>query len=77
MTALGIFLIVMGVDYAWARYSVAAAHGQAHRAAAWSIATYLLSAVNVLAYTHNHWLLIPAVIGAYAGTFIAVRRHGR
>jgi len=33
----------------------------------------LLSACTVVAYTTNRWMVVPAALGAYVGTFVAVR----
>lgn len=71
---LVVFLATMGADYAWTKYIAAAAAKHPHKAAAWSAAIILVGAVNIISYTQNHWLIIPAVLGAYAGTWLAVWR---
>ena len=45
----------------------------------WSIACYLLGSLAVINYTSNHWLLIPAVAGAFCGTYVGmlIKRNSR
>lgn len=71
-----VFLSTLAADYAWTKYNMHSAAKRAHPAAIWSCAIILCGAFNVVAYTSNHWLLIPAVLGAYAGTWVAVRHGG-
>lgn len=75
--ALVVFFSMVAVDYAWAKYMMEAAAKRPHRAALWSAVIVALGAITVLAYTHNPALLGVAVVGAYAGTFIAVWREKR
>ena len=42
-------------------------------ASCWSIACYLLGSLAVINYTTNHWLLIPAVFGAFCGTYVGMK----
>ena len=39
-----------------------------------SIATivFLIASITTIGYVENHWLLIPAGIGAFAGTWVGV-----
>jgi hypothetical protein len=47
-------------------------NGLALPASGWAVALFLLGAVTVLGYTKNRWLLIPAALGAFAGTWAGV-----
>ena len=38
----------------------------------WSVACYILGSVAVINYTTNHWLMIPAVVGAFCGTYVGM-----
>lgn len=75
--AIGIFWVAFLVDIAYAYYIRRAAQGQAWPAALWSGLIAISGAVNVLAYTTNHWLLPPMVLGYIAGTYWAVQRDHR
>ncbi len=72
---LGVAAFGFAVDVSWTRYTQAVNAKAPHRAAWWSVAIFLTGAANVVAYTTDRWLLIPACIGAFAGTFYAVRRE--
>ena len=74
LLALGVFLATVAVDFAWARYTVYVAEKRVHPAAFWSAIIILASALSVLAYTENRWMVLPAAVGAYVGTFIALKR---
>jgi len=67
------FFCTLAADYAWARYTAGIAGRDARRASLWSAVIILLSACTVVAYTTNRWMVVPAALGAYVGTFVAVR----
>jgi hypothetical protein len=72
MTWLFTFAAMLLTDLAWARYTIAANHHAPLEAAAWAVALFLLGALTVLGYTRDKWLLVPATLGAAAGTFLGV-----
>jgi len=39
----------------------------------WSVACYILGSIAVINYTTNHWLLIPAMVGAFCGTYVGMK----
>lgn len=74
MMWVGVFIVCLLMDFVWARYIHHCAKGHAMRAALWSIAVLVLSAVSIIAYTENHWLLLPSAAGCFVGTYIATSR---
>lgn len=72
MTALLVFLSTLAADVCWARYVRAAGSGQWARAGAWSCGIFLTGAFAIVSYVGNHWLLIPAVAGAFVGSCVGV-----
>jgi hypothetical protein len=66
------FVAMFATDYAWSLYVAAIKNGLALPASGWAVALFLLGAVTVLGYTKNRWLLIPAALGAFAGTWAGV-----
>jgi len=38
----------------------------------WAVVVFLLACVAVINYTTNHWLLIPAALGAFCGTYVGM-----
>jgi hypothetical protein len=71
-----VFVTVFSLDFVWAKYTQAVAGNAAWLAAGTAIVIYALGGVATLGYTSNPWLLLPAVAGAFAGTFTAVRFSG-
>jgi uncharacterized membrane protein YkvI len=67
-----VFVATVAVDYAWTRYIAEAAAKRPTHAALWSAAIIACGGFNVVAYTADHWLLIPAILGAFVGTWFAV-----
>lgn len=74
LQAPAVFVCVMAGDFAWTKYMMHAAAKNPHRASLWNTAIIACGSVSVVSYTTNHWLLVPALLGAYAGTYLAVRR---
>lgn len=73
MIALAAFVSAVVVDYAWARYMMGVSDKSPQHAAMWSAVVVLLGSVTVIAYTSNRWMVIPAALGAYVGTLVALR----
>jgi hypothetical protein len=69
---LAAFAAMFASDFAWSLYVAAVKDGAAIRASLWAVALFLLGALAVIGYTRNRWLLIPAALGAAAGTFLGV-----
>jgi hypothetical protein len=63
------------VDWCWAKYMKAAADKNAVWAAFWSASLIVISAFSVTQYIENHTMVLAAAIGAWIGTFYAVK-HG-
>ena len=74
MKALLSFVAMVGVDALWAAYILAASDRRALPAALYSGGIVLCSAVVTLLYVESAWNLIPATLGAVAGTYWTVRR---
>lgn len=73
MTWLATFAAMFVTDLAWALYVASVKSGSAFAAAGWSVLLFILGAVAVIGYTRDRWLLIPASLGAFAGTFAGVQ----
>jgi hypothetical protein len=66
------FCAMFLTDLCWAAYVASVKAGAALAASAWAVALFLLGAVAVLGYTRDRWLLLPASLGACAGTYLGV-----
>ncbi len=71
-----VFLSTLLADVAWTRYTLAVTERRALLAAIWSAAIVLFGAFNIVTYVHDSWAIVPAAIGAFAGTWWAVG-HGK
>ena len=73
INALLIFAAVCGLDLAFASYTKAVADGRALKSSLMAIIIYALSASAVVGIVATNWLIMPACLGAFVGTFISVR----
>jgi hypothetical protein len=75
LKAVFVFGVVFALDFIWTRYIASVAAKQPMQSALWSTGTILLSGVAAVEYVANPWLLLPAGLGAFAATWIAVKRE--
>jgi hypothetical protein len=71
--ALLVFLATLTADICWARYTGHAANGERWAAAWWGAGIYAFGAFTVVVYTADHWMVVPAVLGAFVGTAVGVK----
>jgi uncharacterized membrane protein YfcA len=43
------------------------------QAAFWSVIVTLTASITVISYTEDHYALIPALLGAFFGTYIGMK----
>jgi hypothetical protein len=67
------FLAIFMLDVVYTYYLRCVANNNALGASLWSIACYLLGSYAVIEYTTNNWLIIPAVMGAFCGTYTGMK----
>ena len=67
------FLAVFILDIVYTYYLRCVKDGRAAMASWWSIACYIGGSVAVINYTSNHWMLIPACLGAFCGTYVGMK----
>lgn len=72
-SALAVFAAVFTLDFVWAAYTLAMTGREALQAAGLAGLIIVLSGIAQIGYTKHKWLLIPAFLGAFAGTYVAVR----
>lgn len=68
-----VFVAVFALDFVWAFYTRAIQAHRALAAASWAAGIILLSGAAQIGYTHDPALLLPAVLGAFGGTYAALR----
>ena len=70
---LGVFAALFALDFVWARYTFALNSKSVFGSSNYAAVLILLSGAAAVGYTSNPWLLIPAAMGAWCGTALAVR----
>jgi uncharacterized membrane protein YfcA len=69
ITFFSIFLL----DIVYTYYLRCVADNNVLGASFWSVACYILGSAAVISYTTNHWLVIPAIAGAFCGTYVGMK----
>ena len=67
------FFAIFLLDIVYTYYLRCVQYDQALKASTWSVACYILGSVAVINYTTNHWLILPAIVGAFCGTFVGMK----
>ena len=67
------FLAVFLLDIVYTYYLQAVQDNRPFLASIWSVACYIGGSVAVINYTNDHEQLIPALLGAFAGTYVGMR----
>ena len=67
------FFALFFVDFVFARYIKAVNDVQPIKAGMLASIITLLNIVAVISYTENHLMIIPAVLGAFVGSFVGVK----
>lgn len=70
---LTVFLLMVALDFVWARYTLAIQRRAHVCAAATAGVIFLLNGVVTVAYVGDYWVLLPAIAGAVVGTYIGSR----
>ena len=66
------FFAIFLLDIVYTYYLRCVANENVLGASVWSVACYVLGSVAVINYTTNYWLLIPAGVGAFCGTYVGM-----
>ena len=74
---LFVFGACFALDFVWAYYTKAVTERAEWRAAWWAAGIMILGGIGQIGYVNDPVLLIPAGLGAFAGTFVAIKRHNR
>lgn len=68
-----IFFALVLTDIVWALYIRWAAQGKALRAALSSILIYVISAFTFGEFIKDVWIIIPAGLGCFVGTYATIK----
>lgn len=67
------FAAVFFVDIFYTYYLKTVTENKALKASIWGAIVWLIGSLAVIEYTANHWLLIPACLGAFCGTYVGMK----
>jgi hypothetical protein len=67
------FVAVFVVDIFYTYYLKSVNENKALKAGFWGAVVWFIGSIAVIEYTANHWLLIPACIGAFFGTYVGIK----
>lgn len=71
-SALIAFFALFVTDICWAFYINAVKDSSPLKSASWAAFMLGIGAVGTISYVTNPWLLIPALAGAFCGTYLGV-----
>jgi uncharacterized membrane protein YfcA len=67
------FLAVALTDILYVYFLKSVQNNQPLSASLWSVVVTLTASIAVINYTEDHYALIPALLGAFFGTYIGMR----
>lgn len=73
MKPLAVFAVMVVLDVVWAKYIRATAEKRRWPAASMAGLLVLLGGFNTLAFVDDPRMILPAALGAFAGTWVACR----
>ena len=73
LKALEAFGAILLLDFCWVKYVRNVANKTPFKAASWAALLYGLSAFLYISIVHDPSLLVPALFGAFIGTYLSVR----
>lgn len=68
-----VFTAMFALDYVWIFYTKAIQRHAPFAASSWVVAITVFNGLAQIGYVNDHWLLIPAVAGAFGGTYVAMK----
>ena len=66
------FFAIFFTDIFYTYYLMSVQNEQILKASLWATVVFLFACTAVINYTTNHWLLIPAALGAFSGTYVGM-----
>jgi uncharacterized membrane protein YfcA len=67
------FLAVFATDLIYVYFVKSIQQNQPLSAGLWSMVVTLTASIAVINYTEDHYALIPALLGAFAGTWLGMK----
>lgn len=73
--ALVTFTALFVLDVVWARYTGAITDRRRALASSYAAAIIALSAIGTINYIDDRRMIVPAMLGAFCGTFVGIKRN--
>jgi hypothetical protein len=73
LQALLVFAAMFSLDLIWARYTYALTKRQPLGSSISAVGIVFANSVVTLGYVSDPWMILPAALGAFTGTWVAVR----
>jgi len=71
------FFALFFTDVFYTYYLRAVNNNEVLKSSLWAVLVFVIAAVAVVNYTSDHWLLIPACLGAFCGTYVGMKIRKR
>ena len=72
-----VMISMMLADVCWTKYFMKVADKNALQAGFWGSIIILFGAISTTSYVDDHTLIIPAVLGAFIGTYITIKHKAK
>jgi hypothetical protein len=72
MIYLAAFVALAVLDFVWAEYVASVNSSSPFVAGVWSVPIYAISAGVTIEVVHQPWLILPACLGCFVGTYASV-----
>ena len=69
------FLSMFVTDVVYTQLLKSVQNDKPFAASIWASAITFLGGIAIINYTNNNMMIIPAVLGAFAGTYVGMRYH--
>ena len=66
------FLALFFTDAFYTHYLKSVQGNKPFASSVWAVVVFAVSGIAVINYTTNHWMLIPACLGAFCGTYVGM-----
>jgi hypothetical protein len=67
------FFALFFTDVFYTYYLRSVNNNEVLKSSLWAVIVFVIAAIAVVNYTADHWLLIPACMGAFCGTFVGMK----
>lgn len=77
LISLSVFFASALNDVFWTKWTTSANNKKAFKTAFYSVFILLSSGFSITQYVENKWFLIPAVLGAFMGTYMTIKLENK